>query len=330
MTSNEETRHGHILSPKSLDLQRDTFFFITLAQKSELFLGMVASNPRCSSYAHCPMTILSAGIMTYYVKPSGPAFEPSSTELLPPGIMAGECTYNGYPGLIKLRPRLYTFEERWQTEAHYGTNFVADDFRPAEASIVVARDTNRCWFTSSEEDNLLAWIIPPAVSWETDNSALPETWDKTPFFIAANIVAIDRHTEHDAATDHFLMLLGGDINEVYPNSVILSMMDELGVDYIGNEDRDALVVDEQDMAPLDDERWRTELGQVILADVLKSRIAQSLDESGRSGSRSDSPDDVDELAEAEPPSSGSYSPDDTQKSRKLPGSSLGCSTIYNL
>ncbi|KAJ7076670.1 hypothetical protein B0H15DRAFT_578616 [Mycena belliarum] len=110
--------------------------------------------------------------------------------------------------------------------------------------------------------------------------------------------------QQDASVDHFfrlhcrhtlnLMLLGGDIKEVYPNSVIMAAMEELGVAYHGSDNENP------DMAPLDDERWHTEIGQAILTQVLKNRIDRSLDESER----------ADEQEESSPPSDSDDSPEE--------------------
>ncbi|KAJ7640568.1 hypothetical protein B0H17DRAFT_1339272 [Mycena rosella] len=365
---------GHVLSPKSLDLGRDTFIFVTLSHKSELYFGVnQKSTPVSSATIHrwaklihktyawaefflCPVTVLSAGIMSYYVQPSGPAIEPYSTELLPPGnygwYFDRECIYKGYPRLV--RRRLYTFETCLESEAEYfRSEFLVDAIPPAaEANIAVTRDANQCRFTGSEEGTMLAWIIPPSVAWETDDFGHRASFDKTPFPVAANLLTIQSdlrfylhnnhfmvdvddgyrilvlrgmgdmqgrlpthlpcHSQHDPAADHFLrlhcryslnlMLLGGDIKEVYPNGVITGMMEELGVDYAGSEDRD-----EKDMAFLDDERWQSELGKAIMEGVLEGKIAQRLYEDELSTL------DVDEDEDSEPPSSGPNSRDEKQE-----------------
>ncbi|KAJ7639924.1 hypothetical protein B0H17DRAFT_1339386 [Mycena rosella] len=257
------------------------------------------------------------------------------TEVLPPGnygwYFDRECIYKGYPRLV--RRRLYTFETCLESEAEYFRGeFLVDAIPPAaEANIAVTRDANRCRFTGSEEGTMLAWIIPPSVAWETDDFGHRASFDKTPFPVAANVLTIQSDLRfhlhnnhftvdvddgyrilHDAAADHFLrlhcryslnlMLLGGDIKEVYPNGVIMGMMEDLGVDYAGNEDRD-----EKDMAPLDDERWQTELGKAIMEGALEGKIAQRLYEDELSTL------DADEDEDSEPPSSGPNSRDEKQE-----------------
>ncbi|KAJ7089519.1 hypothetical protein C8R44DRAFT_957962 [Mycena epipterygia] len=79
---------------------------------------------------------------------------------------------------------------------------------------------------------------------------------------------------------------GGDIKEVYSNGVILNRMQDLGVDYDRNNEREGF-----DIVSLKDERWQTELGTAILTNVLKARTLQSLYEAERSASGSNSPEE---------------------------------------
>ncbi|KAJ7454602.1 hypothetical protein B0H11DRAFT_261212 [Mycena galericulata] len=124
--------YGHILSTKSTDLDRDTFFFITLIQKSQLFLGvnqkftpvtsatihrwvdLMNGHPTSEQFFLCPVIVHSAGVMSYYVRPSGPAIEPDSEEPLPPGnygwYFDQKCTMKGFPELSSVREHVYTFE----------------------------------------------------------------------------------------------------------------------------------------------------------------------------------------------------------------------------
>jgi hypothetical protein len=62
------------------------------------------------------------------------------------------------------------------------------------------------------------------------------------------------------------MLLGGDIREKYPPHRIFSMMHSLGVT-VGGDNPDC------EMVPFNDERWQTELGQAILANVIDVRTS---------------------------------------------------------
>ncbi|KAJ7454600.1 hypothetical protein B0H11DRAFT_2069155, partial [Mycena galericulata] len=278
----------------------------------------------------CPVTVESAGIMSYYVRPSGPAIEPESTEPLPPGNYGWyhdrECLSRGFPELSRVRQRLYTFQYRLESAA------IEPRHRTRSRLLPVARNDHRCRFTGSTTGTVLVWIIPPAVSWETDEWGDDPIWDKTPFILDANVLPMHNslvfyfHSNHftvdvdddyrilvlramgdaqlllpthlphqDAAVNHFLrlhcryslclMLRGGDFEEVHPNWTIIDMMNQLRVNYTGGEDHE-----ESEMAPLDDERWQTVLGQAILANVMQDRMSQSLYESG-SDSGFDTPDD---------------------------------------
>ncbi|KAJ7205559.1 hypothetical protein GGX14DRAFT_644875 [Mycena pura] len=102
-----------------------------------------------------------------------------------------------------------------------------------------------------------------------------------------------RHPQQDVAVDEFLrlhcryslsvMIRGGDISEVYSNWSILEAMDELGVVDSGNG-----CPEEREMVPLNDGRWQTELGQVILAHITRSRL-HGFDKPGLSVFESTSP-----------------------------------------
>ncbi|KAJ7076669.1 hypothetical protein B0H15DRAFT_934242 [Mycena belliarum] len=374
--SHDDHTDGHVLSVKSKDLQRDTFFFICQLRKAQLFMGVnqkftpVSSatihrwtkfigGPKSDLYAEefflCPVTVRSAGIMAYSVEPCGPAIEPDSTELLAPGnygwYFNRECTAKGAPRMIGwARQRCFTFETLVTAECERrGCEPYA--VPQAEMSVVVPRDESRCRFTDSERDTIVAWIVPPQASWEAmDIISVGSDSDEAPFFVAANAITMQSelrfhfhnnhftvdvdddyrilvlramgdtqkllpthlppHPRKDASVDDFfrvhcrhtlnLMLLGGDIKEVYPNSVIADAMDELGVAHVGSYD------DDPEMAPLDDERWQTELGQAILAHVMQNRLNES---------RYDSSEDEQDVAEpmessSLPPASDDDSPDE--------------------
>ncbi|KAJ7639920.1 hypothetical protein B0H17DRAFT_1216745 [Mycena rosella] len=389
---------GHILSPKSKDLGRDTFFFITLSQKSQLFLGV-----------NQKFTPISSATIHRWVELMNTHFE-SEEFFLCPVIMrkrafsAGGITIskrrNRLKGdivealqvlksLIKVKDMLYAptlmvIEDdndpvvkddaegaRLKDQPNYPGELVVDAASP-KASVVMARDKHRCRFAGTVTDTILAWIIPPMISGETDNFCNSQFWENTPFLVFANVITMHTqlrfhfynnhftvdvdddyrilvlrsmgdvqallpthlpyHAQQYAAANGFLrhrcrdslnlMLRGGDIKEVYPNSVILCMMHELGVDYNGNENRHEL-----DVAPLSDARWQTELGQAVMAEMLRGRIAQSLYESGGSTSGSsikDSPNEDPESASFEQSSSSSdfANAKDTQKSPEFPPSSL--------
>jgi hypothetical protein len=83
---------------------------------------------------------------------------------------------------------------------------------------------------------------------------------------------LPRHEQHDIIVDSFLrdhfryslgvMILGGDIRETYSRQEVIEMIGEL----VGCG-RD----DERDAVPLADKRWKTDLGQEILANEIRVR-----------------------------------------------------------
>ncbi|SJL11558.1 uncharacterized protein ARMOST_14963 [Armillaria ostoyae] len=54
----------------------------------------------------------------------------------------------------------------------------------------------------------------------------------------------------------------------YPSSVVLQMVDELGVNSVGSDDT-------VELAPMTDPRWQTVVGQSIWENVLETRMAAS-------------------------------------------------------
>jgi len=84
---------------------------------------------------------------------------------------------------------------------------------------------------------------------------LPSLGGLDPWFLREHlIVSITAH------------ILGGDIREDYPFHDVLSMMNDLGVSYCGDDDG-------VEMAPMSDPRWGTEIGKAIFQNVLESGLA---------------------------------------------------------
>ncbi|KAJ7121885.1 hypothetical protein C8R43DRAFT_1239391 [Mycena crocata] len=334
--------YGHTLSRKSEDLDRDTFIFINLHQSSRLFLGVNQKlTPITSATLHrwvrlmsrfnepeifflCPVSVHPAGIMSYYVVPSGPPIEPYSTEPIPPGnygwYFDRECRNRGFPELTEAPQRFVSFKAWFCNDWLHNQRLKMDPLPPAVEQSVTARDGRHCRFTGLTNDISLAWIVPPAISWETDDFGSDRGWDAAPFFVAANVLTMHQklvhyfhsnyfavdvdgdyqiliframddlqallpthlppHAAQDAAADTFLrhhcryslsvMIRGGDIGDDYSNSSIVSMMDQLGVRYIGGE-----ALEDRTMEPLTDERWHSPLGQAILKRVLEHRVVHS-------------------------------------------------------
>ncbi|KAJ7077391.1 hypothetical protein B0H15DRAFT_562104 [Mycena belliarum] len=204
--------YGHILSPKSTKYERDTFFFVTLHQASQLYLGVNQKlTPVTSAALHrwvdlmtgtfekqeffiCPVTVHSAGIMSYFVRPSGPVIEPDSRERLAPGnygwYFNRECTSRGFPTLSYVRQRHCPFEIAFRTAIPESERAIREPISPALEESVATRDGNRCRFTDSGDDVVAAWIIEPDISWETRDSGQMQDWDKTPFIDRANLLTM--------------------------------------------------------------------------------------------------------------------------------------------
>ncbi|KAJ7610001.1 hypothetical protein DFH06DRAFT_1374796 [Mycena polygramma] len=348
MSDSEEAElnetYGHFLSTKSEDFERDTFVFVSLPQKAQLYLGWNQKiTPVTSSALHrwvklmsgvystddasdefflCPVTMSSVGIMAYDIHPSGPSIEPYSAEPIPPGnyglYFDRECTISGGLNLSMVQPRWTNFAKLLSKHWSKESRAVLDLISPELEDSVVARDVGRCRFTGMNDNTVSAWIIPRRYLWRlTSDFGGEQDWDTTPFFNVDNILTMHkslvrdflrsyftvdvddsyrivllhpdgdkRHIlpthlpgrEYNAAADYFLRLhcrfsldhalRGGDISDDYSNWTIMGAMNELGVDYYGNEDPDV------EMAPLSDKRWQTALGKVILRHVLERRTAE--------------------------------------------------------
>ncbi|KAK7002298.1 hypothetical protein R3P38DRAFT_3605217 [Favolaschia claudopus] len=286
-----EDAFGHLLSEKSRVLERDTFIFLRVREKSQLFMSfnqkltpvtsatirrwmiLLLGDRDSEEFFLCPVSLSSVGIMAYAMVACGPALDPDSSQRIPPG--------------------------------NYG-------YYRDQARKVSARDLGHCRFSGARENTVVAWIIPPSISWETVDFAEMFDWDQTEFVNIDNLLTMHQnlrshfyknnftmgndqtllpshltpHPQQTTAADHYLrlhcrytlnlMLLGGDIGEDYPNSDILKAMERLGVNHVGYGEYDPA-----EMAPFTDPRWETDLGKAIMANVMQQRMVMSLYESGR-------------------------------------------------
>ncbi|KAJ6470142.1 hypothetical protein DFH09DRAFT_1221228 [Mycena vulgaris] len=346
-----ESIHGHILSDKSAELHRDTFFFAPAGPHPiRLVLGLNQTLTPVTSatlrrWAHlmagrpqefylCPVKLTPRGIMSYSMSPSGDILDPDSNQPLPPGNYGWYrdrgLTAGGFTDLTgvdrAMRNKSFehnvTFMEGEQLWALY--KFPSDI-----ETVIFERDAQRCRVTDATVGIMEMWIVPPPWGWAATNSYDPLDMvtrrcdadlhplgiDPTPFLVAANAIllrkdlkvhfynhnfAVDaddnyrvvilrdmggaqkllpthlpRHPNHDPQDATFFrlhfrysmnfMLLGGDIIEKYPPHIILREMDLLGV---GHDS-------EREMAPLSDERWQTDLGKAILADIIRAKTVLS-------------------------------------------------------
>ncbi|KAJ7864403.1 hypothetical protein B0H13DRAFT_2069222 [Mycena leptocephala] len=211
--------YGHLLSPKSTDLRRDTFIFLTMNGRSHLSLGfnqkltpvtpavverwvnIMAGEFGPETVFLGPVTMESAGVMAYFARSSGPVIHSSAT--LTPGnygwFLDTECTINGAPKINMVRERLYSLAARFSQSWPEDDRSIIDIMSPAVRLSVAARDQGCCRVTGSLNNNHLIWIIPPVVSWETDNFGDDQSWDSSGFQVAANVITMEQ-----TLTDHFL------------------------------------------------------------------------------------------------------------------------------
>ncbi|KAJ7629810.1 hypothetical protein DFH06DRAFT_710292 [Mycena polygramma] len=339
--SASEDFHGHVLSAKSVELQRDTFFFaptgpfptrlvlglnqkLTPVSSAKLRRWVALLSERGLVFFICPVILKSMGAMRYSISPCGPIVDPESTEPLPPGNYGWygnrELTDTGFRNLTGVDPAMrnksFEFNVTYMEEPSFLDLY---KFPPDIIQTVGVRDKQRCRVTGSTNDVMLTWIVPPPWAWAAVKAGDPEDLDPAPYVVAANALilrrdlkvhfynhnfAVDvddgyriivlrdmgadqallparllRHPDDDGADAEFFrlhlryslnfMLLGGDISETYPTHRILRTMEELGLR--GEDD---------EMAPLDDKRWDTELGKAILAEEMQVRTSLSLYYSG--------------------------------------------------
>ncbi|KAJ6580302.1 hypothetical protein B0H10DRAFT_2099027 [Mycena sp. CBHHK59/15] len=218
--------YGHILSEKSAELQRDTFFFAHMGGfPIRLVLGLNQQITPVTSatlrrwadlmvgehheFFLSPVTVNPKGIMSYSMTPSGPIIPPDSDEPLPPGNYGWYLNLNlgssEFPELtgVNMAMRNRSFE--------HNVIFMDDDklralytFPPDLERRVLARDAQRCRVTGDTVDIMLTWIVPPpwgwtvANSWDppeiaprlSDDGLHPLGMDSTPFLVAANAITL--------------------------------------------------------------------------------------------------------------------------------------------
>ncbi|KAJ6543988.1 hypothetical protein B0H19DRAFT_1169238 [Mycena capillaripes] len=257
----------------------------------------------------CPVHVESTGIMEYFVRPSGPSLEPMSTKPLPPGnygwFLDEACIAHGLPRMMMMREHFFTFEARFSEEWPEGTRLVMNTIAPTVKSQVVVRGANRCCLTGATADVETIWIIPPAVSWLTDDFADGEDWDDSPFMVAENVLLMHRKLAHFFLCNHFAI----DIDDGYRICKLCPMdgAEQLLPTHLPKQHHDpstdhylrlhfrfsiSLVIrggdisevypssfilatmqelkvneEDADMIPLTDHRWHTPLGKAIFAFV---------------------------------------------------------------
>ncbi|KAJ7748944.1 hypothetical protein B0H16DRAFT_1461447 [Mycena metata] len=203
--------HGHVLSNKSQRLGHDTFIFMRMSQRSQLFLRLnqklmsvssssatlhrwmefMTSGWNVDTFFLCPVSISSAGILAYFATPSGPPIESDGTDPIPPGNYGWyhdrECQVSG-PGCLgrTAGPRA-SFAVRFSTKWPEDKRSVLDPFPTPIRDVVVARDAPHCKITGLEGET---------EDWMSSD------WDTTPFFTADNVLIMHPDLAHSWYSNH--------------------------------------------------------------------------------------------------------------------------------
>ncbi|KAJ7610008.1 hypothetical protein DFH06DRAFT_1346145 [Mycena polygramma] len=204
---------GHVLSTKSTELQRDTFFFaptgpfptrlvlafnqkITPISNAKLRRwAVIISGREDLVFFICLVTVKSMSVMQYSMSPCGPIVDPASTEPLPPGNYGWygnrKLTDTGFVNLTGVDPAMrnksFEFNVTYMEEPSFLDLY---KFSSKITQAVNARDKQRCRVTGSTDDAMLTWIVPPPWAWAAVNAGDPEDLDPTPFIVAANALTM--------------------------------------------------------------------------------------------------------------------------------------------
>ncbi|KAJ7896096.1 hypothetical protein B0H14DRAFT_3426034 [Mycena olivaceomarginata] len=145
-------------------------------------------------------------------------------------------------------------------------------FSRAANAITLRTDLKVCFYNHNFTDRV---IIPPEMG--NVQKLLPVHLPRHPDCDAGDALFFRLHLRASIT----FMLLEEDISEKYPPHRILGEMGALGVSTPGGDP-------DFQMAPLTNERWQTELGKAILADVMRVRTQPSIYHSEQSYSDSTS------------------------------------------
>ncbi|PPQ69455.1 hypothetical protein CVT26_002865 [Gymnopilus dilepis] len=181
----------HLLSKKSVRLERDTFFFrpnpfgsligginqrlakITCATLNRW--GKLC-DPRCPRFYLYPVALKKCGILKYLTDPTGPAIGPESTDSLEPGnyiIEVKDCDMADPFDFLNITFPFIPFDHDLKSfteleAAAEGLESFLDgisrwnDFPNGLENIIVERDGAQCMITGSKDDLGVSWIFPPA------------------------------------------------------------------------------------------------------------------------------------------------------------------------
>ncbi|KAJ7182958.1 hypothetical protein C8R43DRAFT_17635 [Mycena crocata] len=218
----------HVLSTKCRELQRDTFVFtafschpirllfglnqkLTPVSPARLHRWVDVMRGKHLEFFLCPVRVATLGVMTYSCVPIGPIVEPTSEEPLPPGNYAWysdrHLTRPKFVRIAGVEPamRMRSFE--------YNVTMMDDEILcslykfPLDIEQAVRkRDAQSCRVTGSSANVMLTWIVPPPWAWAAVDAGGPESFDSTPFVVAANALALRTDLKvhfynHDFAVD---------------------------------------------------------------------------------------------------------------------------------
>ncbi|KAK7045299.1 hypothetical protein R3P38DRAFT_2766805 [Favolaschia claudopus] len=282
----DDKRHGHILSIHAMELEFDTFFFyrapclivllfganqkLTPMTNSRLnrWLNVLAGDHGPQEVFLCPVEVEDAGPFEYTMKCTGEVIEPDSTAPLATGnygiFIDRTCELSTAPALRFARKPC---------------NSIPPDIQ----HIVAMRDDARCVFTGAKTDLATVWVVPPDFGLMTEDVSDGD-WDPTSFRrsilgpegglqdLLPSHFTPPSQPQHEHSMDYFLrrhfrlclnvQLRQGDIAEDFSEAEIFETSLELGITYYADG-----LLNLEDLAPAEDPRWETELGQEIHRDL---------------------------------------------------------------
>ncbi|KAJ7214567.1 hypothetical protein GGX14DRAFT_696652, partial [Mycena pura] len=222
----EDAQRRHILSDKSAELQRDTFFFAHMGRfPIRLVLGLNQKITPVTSatlrrwadlmvgkhheFFLAPVTVNPNGIMSYSMTPSGPIIPPDSDEPLPPGDYGWYLNVDldpaEFPELtgVNMAIRNQSFEYNVMSMEHEKL-LALYAFPPDLQRRILERDAQRCRITGDTVDIMSTWIVPPFLGWTvanlwdppdiaprvSDDGLHPLGMDCTSFLVSANAIVL--------------------------------------------------------------------------------------------------------------------------------------------
>ncbi|KAJ7718821.1 hypothetical protein B0H16DRAFT_1608318 [Mycena metata] len=348
--------HGHFLSDKSAALQRDTFVFwadsyhpitllfgfnqkLTPVSSAKLHRWVDVMSGRHQEFILGPVKVTPRGIMSYVASPDGPLIDPGSEEPLPPGNYAWYSDRNltiphtfFYLAAVQSSMRRDSFEYRVLEMGDDERLCSLYKFPFGVEQAVHQRDAQQCRITGSTDKTMQTWIVPPPWAWAAVMSYDADSFDPTPFIVAANVITLRtdlkvhfyNHNFAVDADDNYRIVVFrdmGDVQSLLPTHLPRRSHDDpadaeffrlhlrctLNFMLLDGDISEKypphviLNMMEQlgvrgydcEMVSLEDKRWQTDLGRAILADELQARADRSIYESQLGDSDSNSDSDSD-------------------------------------